>query len=51
MSDLDFKKAYDSVRKKVLYNILSGYSHETGKTNENMSALNVKQSPGRQEFV
>jgi hypothetical protein len=34
---IDFKKTYDSVRRKVLYNILSLVSDETGKANKNVS--------------
>jgi hypothetical protein len=35
---LDFKKAYDSVRREVLYKILIvWYPHDTGKANKNMS--------------
>jgi len=35
---IDFKKAYDSVRREVLCNILlSLVSHETGKSNKNVS--------------
>ena len=40
---IDFKKAYDSVRREDLYNILSqfGIPHETGKVNKNMSDWNT----------
>jgi hypothetical protein len=40
---LDFMKAYDSVRREVLYNILFWvwYSHETGKATKNVSDWNV----------
>ena len=33
---IDFNKAYDSVRREVLYNILieCGYPHETSKANK-----------------
>jgi len=35
---INVKKAYDSVRRDVLYNILIGLiSDETGKANKNMS--------------
>ena len=36
---IDFKKANDSVRKEVLYNILIGFGipQETGKVNKNVS--------------
>jgi len=36
---LDFNKLYYSVRREVLYNILScvWYLHETGKANKNVS--------------
>jgi len=33
---IDFTKAYDSVRREVLYNILIDH-HETGKVNKNVS--------------
>ena len=34
---IDFKKACDSVRREVLYNILLvSYSHETGNANKNV---------------
>jgi len=37
---IDFKEAYDSVRRAVLYTILIefGISHETGTANKNVSA-------------
>jgi len=36
---IDLKKAYDSVRREVLYNILIvlGIPHETDKANKNVS--------------
>jgi hypothetical protein len=36
---IEFKKAYDLVRREVLYNILIafGYHHEIGKANKNVS--------------
>jgi hypothetical protein len=36
---IDFKKAYVSVRREALYNILIefGIPHETGKANKNVS--------------
>jgi hypothetical protein len=36
----DFKKAYDSVRREVLYNILIWYPHETGEANKNVPVSN-----------
>jgi len=53
ISYLDFKKAYDPVRRGVLYNILIWvwYAHETGKVNTNVSEWNLWHSLGRQAFV
>jgi len=49
---VDFKKANDSVRREVLYNILIELvSAWKGKSNKNVSEWNVKLSPGRQTFV
>jgi len=40
---INFKKAYDSVRREVLYNIpiALGIPHETDKANKNVSEWNL----------
>jgi hypothetical protein len=44
----DFKKAYDTVRREALYNILIeiGIPKKLVKANKNVSYWNVQQSPG-----
>ena len=42
---IDFKKAYDSIKREVLYKIsLSLAPHEAGKANKNVSDWNVAES-------
>ena len=49
---IDFKKAYDSVRWEVLYNILIEFGIPMKLVRLiKMCLTNVQQSPGRQEFV
>ena len=56
---IEFKKAYDSVWKEVLYNILrsciifplSWCLHETGKAYINVYERNLQHSPSRQASV
>ena len=45
---VDFKKAYDSVRREALYSIHIEFfcPQETGKANKNVCDWNVQQSPG-----
>ena len=51
---IDYKKSYDSFRRRILYNILIElvwYHHETGKTKKNVSEGNLKHRPGKQACV
>ena len=49
----DFKKAYNSVRREVLYNILieSGTTTQLVRLIKMCLTENTWQSPGRQEFI
>ena len=48
----DFKKAYDSIRREVLHNILIEFGIPMKLLGLiKMCLTNVQQSPGRQEFV
>ena len=39
---IDFKKAYDSIGREILYNILIVFGpHETSKANKNVSEWNL----------
>ena len=49
---IDFKKAYDSVRREVLYNILMEFGIPKKLIRlKKVSDRNIEQSPGRQELV